>query len=76
LVVDDSGKVQQRMITIDRAIGDKWLVSSGLAAGDQVIVEGIQRVRPGASVKVVPFDAGKKEGSEAAKPAQPAAKAN
>ena len=64
------------MITVDRAIGDKWLVSSGLEPGDRVIVEGIQKVRPGASVKVVPFDAGRKDGPEAAKTAQPAAKAN
>jgi membrane fusion protein (multidrug efflux system) len=55
LVVDAQGKVQQRMITAERAIGDKWLVSSGLAAGDQVIVEGVQKVRPGISVKVVPI---------------------
>jgi membrane fusion protein (multidrug efflux system) len=76
LIVDGSGKVQQRIITIDRAIGDKWFVSSGLKTGDQVIVEGIQKVRPGASVRVVPFDAGRKETSEAAKPDQPATKAN
>lgn len=55
LIVDGSGKVQQRMLTLDRAIGDKWLISSGLKPGDQVIVEGIQKVRPGAAVKVVPF---------------------
>jgi membrane fusion protein (multidrug efflux system) len=55
LIVDDAGKVQQRMLTLDRAIGDKWLVSSGLATGDRLIVEGLQRVRPGASVRVVPF---------------------
>ncbi len=48
LVVDAGGKVQPRMLTLDRAIGDKWLVSSGLAAGDRVIVEGLQKVRPGA----------------------------
>ncbi len=53
LVVDEKGKVQQRMITAERAIGDKWLVSSGLAAGDKVIVEGLQKVRPGIGVKVV-----------------------
>ena len=56
LIVDDSGKVQQRILTVDRAIGDKWLVSSGLKAGDRLIVEGLQRVRPGAAVKVVPLD--------------------
>jgi membrane fusion protein (multidrug efflux system) len=56
--VDAEGKVQQRMITLDRAIGDAWLVLSGLAPGDRVIVEGKQKARPGASVKVVPFEAG------------------
>jgi membrane fusion protein, multidrug efflux system len=55
LIVDDTGKVQQRMLTIDRAIGDKWLVTSGLGPGDRVIVEGLQRARPGASVKEVPL---------------------
>jgi membrane fusion protein (multidrug efflux system) len=55
LIVDDSGKVQQRMLTLDRTIGDQWLVSSGLAPGDRLIVEGLQKVRPGAVVKVVPF---------------------
>ena len=51
------------MLTLDRAIGDQWLVSSGLAPGDRVIVEGMQKVRPGASVKAVPFDARGKEGA-------------
>jgi membrane fusion protein (multidrug efflux system) len=74
LIVDAEGKVQQRMLTLDRAIGDKWLVSSGLAPGDQVIVEGIQKVRPGATVKVVPLDAGRKEGVESTKTTPPAPK--
>lgn len=55
LVVDASGKVEQRALALDRAIGDKWLVSKGIAAGDNVVVEGMQKVRPGASVKVVPL---------------------
>ncbi|MBA4390926.1 MAG: efflux transporter periplasmic adaptor subunit [Syntrophus sp. (in: bacteria)] len=76
LIVDAQSKVEQRMIVTDRAVGDKWRVSSGLAPGDQVIVEGIQKARPGASVKVVPFNAGKKESPEAAKSAQPPAKVN
>jgi membrane fusion protein (multidrug efflux system) len=59
LVVDPGGKVSQRTLTLDRAIGDRWLVSSGLAAGDQVIVEGMQKARPGASVKAVPYEAAK-----------------
>jgi membrane fusion protein (multidrug efflux system) len=56
LIVNNQGKVGQRMLTLDRAMGDKWLVSAGLAPGDLVIVEGIQRVRPGAAVKAVPFN--------------------
>lgn len=61
LIVDPEGKVQQRLLTIDRDVGDKWLVTSGLAAGDRVIVEGMQKVRPGASVKVVALDAERKD---------------
>ncbi len=57
LIVSAEGKVGQRILTLDRAIGDKWLVSAGLAPGDQVIVEGMQRVRPGSAVKVIPFKA-------------------
>jgi len=74
LIVDGSEKVAQRKITVDRAIGDKWLVSEGLKPGDRLIVEGSQRVRPGASVKVVPFEAGQKAAPDAVKPVQPAAK--
>ncbi|RLC06328.1 MAG: efflux transporter periplasmic adaptor subunit, partial [Deltaproteobacteria bacterium] len=55
LIVNAEGKVSQRMLTLDRATGDKWLVSAGLVPGDRVIVEGMHRVRPGAAVKVVPF---------------------
>ncbi|MGE5248509.1 MAG: efflux RND transporter periplasmic adaptor subunit [Verrucomicrobiota bacterium] len=59
LIVNADGKVELRMLTVERAIGDRWLVSSGLAPGDRVIAEGVQKVRPGVSVKVVPFDAAK-----------------
>ena len=71
LVVDGSEKVVQRKIAVDRAIGDKWLVASGLAPGDRLIVEGVQKVRPGASVKVVPFSAGGPGSPQPAKAAQP-----
>ena len=57
LVVGKDGKVEQRTLSLDRTIRDEWLVTKGLAAGDQVIVEGLQRVRPGAEVKAVPFPA-------------------
>ncbi len=55
LIVTKQGKVGVRILTIDRAIGNKWLVTSGLAPGDRVIIEGVQRVRPGTPVKAVPF---------------------
>jgi len=56
LVVDGGGKVEQRMLGLDRAIGDQWLVASGLAPGDRVIAEGMQKVRPGSAVKAIPFE--------------------
>jgi len=74
LMVDGSDKVEQRALKIDRAIGDKWLITEGLNPGDRLIVEGMQKVRPGSSVKVVPFDAGGKDSPDAAKKAQPAGK--
>ena len=60
LVAGKDGKVEQRMLTLDRALGDRWLVTKGLAAEDRVIVDGLQRVRPGAEVKAVPFAAAAK----------------
>ena len=60
LVVGAEGKVMQRLLGLDRAIGSQWLVSSGLAPGDRVIAEGMQKVRVGVVVKEVPFDAGRK----------------
>jgi membrane fusion protein (multidrug efflux system) len=57
LVVNAAGKVEQRAIVLDRAIGDKWLVTKGLAPGDRLIVEGIEKVRPGGSVRAVDFAA-------------------
>jgi len=57
MVVETDGKVGMRMLELDRAIGDQWLVSTGLAPGDRVIMEGVQRVRPGAAVKIASADA-------------------
>ena len=65
LVVTADNKVEMRVIKTDRAIGDKWLVSDGLNAGDRVIVDGLQKVMPGATV--VPTEAP----SLTAIPAQP-----
>ena len=53
LVVDASGKVEQRKVVTGQAIGDKWLIVSGLKAGDRLIVEGTDKARAGAKVKAV-----------------------
>jgi len=71
LVVADS-KVEQVRLTLDRSVEDKWFVTSGLKAGDQIIVEGLQKVRPGATVRIAqappssPPQAGGKEGGQPA----------
>jgi membrane fusion protein (multidrug efflux system) len=68
LTVDSKNKVQRQMLVVDRAIGNTWLVTSGLDSGDRVIVEGMQKVRPGAAVRVVSLDSveggGRKSGSD------------
>jgi membrane fusion protein (multidrug efflux system) len=61
-IVDQNGKVEQRTLKLDRAIGDAWLVSSGITAGERVIIEGMQKVRPGINVKTVPFEKKEKSG--------------
>lgn len=54
LIVGKDGKVAERKVVAERAIGPDWLVTSGLAAGDRVIVDGLQKVKPGVAVKAVP----------------------
>jgi membrane fusion protein (multidrug efflux system) len=53
MVVGPDGKVELRPVEVSRTIGDKWLVESGLAAGDRVVIEGLQKIRPGAAVRAV-----------------------
>jgi len=50
MVVTASETVEQRAVQVTRTIGDQWLVNSGLAEGDRVIVEGLQKIRPGITV--------------------------
>ena len=62
-VVGPDSKVALRVIKADRTVGDAWLVSNGvtdgqgLQAGDKVVVEGLQRIGPGATVHAVEFAA-------------------
>jgi membrane fusion protein, multidrug efflux system len=58
LVAGDDGKVARREVRVSSTVGDRWLVEEGLAAGDRVIVEGLQKVQPGAPVKAVERGAG------------------
>jgi len=52
LVVGADDTVERRTVELERAIGDEWLVSRGLAAGDRLIVGGLQRIKPGMQVQV------------------------
>lgn len=54
MVANKDGVVEMRSLSVGRAVGDQWLVLSGLDVGDKVIVEGLQKVKPGAAVKAVP----------------------
>jgi membrane fusion protein (multidrug efflux system) len=54
MVVGADGKFEPRVIRAEQAIGDKWLVTSGLKAGEQIIVEGLQKLRPGVTIQPVP----------------------
>jgi membrane fusion protein (multidrug efflux system) len=53
LVVGVNNKVELRRLQTERTIGENWLVTNGLSAGDKVIIEGLQKVAPGAEVKAV-----------------------
>lgn len=68
MVVDTDGKVEARNVQVARTVGDRWLVTGGLQAGDRLIVEGLQKVRPGAVVNAT-------EAGAAAAPAPAAAAA-
>ncbi|WP_286235424.1 efflux RND transporter periplasmic adaptor subunit [Thalassotalea sediminis] len=56
LVVSKENTVEPRVLTVDRTIGSQWLVTDGLVDGDQLIVEGLQKIRTGAPVKAEPAD--------------------
>ena len=54
LLVGKGGKAELRIVETGPAIGDQWVVIAGLKAGDRVIVDNLQNVRPGAMVRPVP----------------------
>ena len=67
MVVGANGTVEARVIKIGPAVGNKWIVTNGLKAGEKVIVQGLLKVQPGMMVKPVPFDSG--DGNASASPA-------
>jgi RND family efflux transporter MFP subunit len=54
LIVGQDDKVAERVVTADREINGEWLITAGLNAGDRVIVDGLQKAKPGSPVKAVP----------------------
>jgi membrane fusion protein (multidrug efflux system) len=67
MVVGSEEKVEPRVIKVLRTVGENWLVGEGLKAGDRVILEGLQKARPGTPVKAVPFGS-KADGTPSASP--------
>ncbi|MDA8104051.1 MAG: efflux RND transporter periplasmic adaptor subunit [Nitrospiraceae bacterium] len=63
-VVGKDGKVEQRPVTVGQWRGDDWFISEGLESGEQVVVEGGLTLRPGMTVSVKPYDAGKGPGTD------------
>jgi membrane fusion protein, multidrug efflux system len=59
LIVNAKNVVERRQLVTERAVGDAWLVTSGVKPGERVIVEGLQKVRPGAEVSAVPASGSK-----------------
>ena len=56
LVVDENNIVETRNLVLGKAVDDEWLISSGLAAGDRLIISGLQKIQPGMPVN--PTEAG------------------
>lgn len=68
-VVNAGNKLEQRALVTDRAIGDQWLVRSGLQAGDRLVVDGQQRTAPGLAVKTILWSPNSQSPPSVAKPA-------
>ena len=51
MVVGKDSKVELRNVATARAVGDQWLIASGLAPGERVVVEGLQKIQPGMVVQ-------------------------
>jgi membrane fusion protein (multidrug efflux system) len=72
MVVDKDDKVSERVVTADRAINGEWLITAGLTVGERVVLDGLQKVKPGAPVKPVPAVEAADPAMQAGAPATPA----
>jgi membrane fusion protein (multidrug efflux system) len=54
MVINAENKVEMRQVKTDRAVGNRWLIADGLEAGDRLITEGLQFIRPGDEVEAAP----------------------
>ena len=76
MVVGEGGQVTPRPVKVGDAQNGSWVILDGLKAGEQVVVDGFQKMRPGAPVKPVPWTGGQPaQAASAAAPAAPAASA-
>jgi membrane fusion protein (multidrug efflux system) len=66
MVVGADGKVAPRAVKIGAAVDGRWLVLDGLKPGEQVMVDGFQKLRGNAPVKAVPWSPGAASGAPAA----------
>jgi membrane fusion protein, multidrug efflux system len=53
MVINENDQVERRNVTTERAVGNRWLIAEGLSSGDRLIVEGLQKIQPGMTVKPV-----------------------
>ena len=65
--IKEDDTVEQRFVEIGRAVDDHWLILDGLAAGDRLVVEGLQKIRPGVEVTTVPAGQEKRDGAAEAR---------
>jgi membrane fusion protein (multidrug efflux system) len=56
-VVGDDNKVDIRPVKVGERVGQMWIIDSGVRAGERVVVEGVQKVKPGIQVKIIPSPA-------------------
>ncbi|WP_435786531.1 efflux RND transporter periplasmic adaptor subunit, partial [Alcanivorax borkumensis] len=53
MLIDDNNQVKKVKVRTERAVGNQWLIADGLKDGDRLIVDGLQRIQPGAPVSPV-----------------------